>query len=65
MSDQPASEFEKAAVRGSSGLLGDFWGFLRSTRKWWLLPILTVLMLFGLLMLLSATAAAPLIYTLW
>jgi len=66
MSAEPQSKFEKAASsRDRSNLLGDFWDFLRTNKKWWLLPILVVLLLFGLLILLSGTAAAPFIYTLF
>jgi hypothetical protein len=67
MSDQPKSEFERAADRGAAagGMLGEFRQFLRHNRKWWLIPILVVLLLFGVLMVLAATGAAPFIYTLF
>ena len=39
--------------------------FLRRTRKWWLVPVLLVLLTFGVLLFLSTTAAAPFIYTLF
>jgi hypothetical protein len=39
--------------------------FLRENRKWWLVPILVVLVLVGALILLGGTAAAPFIYTLF
>ena len=46
--------------------LRDFWGFLRTRKKFWLLPMLLVLLLTGALVLLSSgTAAAPFIYTLF
>jgi len=65
MTDKP-SEFEKAAsTEQGGGILGEFWDFLRCNKKWWLLPILVILAMFGLLMLLSGTAAAPFIYTLF
>ena len=67
MNDKPLSEFEKAVVKGTAGggILGEFWEFLRTNKKWWLLPILVVVVLFGLLVLLAATGAAPFIYTLF
>ena len=40
-------------------------GFPRHSKKWWLLPIVVVLVVFGVLILLSGTAAAPFIYTLF
>ena len=66
MSDKPASEFEKvASSQEAKGLLREFWEYLEQTKKWWLLPILVVLLLFGLLVLLAGTGAAPFIYTLF
>jgi hypothetical protein len=66
MSDGPMSEFERlAAEPQGGGLLGEFWDFLKHNKKWWLLPILLVLLLFGLLILMAGTGAAPFIYTLF
>lgn len=46
--------------------LKDLWGFLRERKKFWLLPIILVLLLFGVLIVLtSGTAIAPFIYTLF
>ena len=59
------NEFEQAAQKASGGLGREIWYFLRQTKKWWLLPMLLVFVLFGGLMLLSSTAAAPFIYTLF
>lgn len=44
-------------------LLVEFWEFLGDNKKWWLIPILLVLLLFGILVVLSGTGAAPFIYT--
>jgi hypothetical protein len=66
MSDPLPSPFEKAAARQTRpNLFGDLWAFLRDNKKWWLLPILVILLVFGLLVLLSGSAAAPFIYTLF
>jgi hypothetical protein len=43
----------------------ELWQFLRQTKKWWLFPVLVTLLLLGLLMWMSSTAAAPFIYTLF
>ncbi len=44
----------------------DFWGFLKVRKKFWLLPIIVTLLLFGLLIVLtSGSAIAPFIYTLF
>jgi len=64
--DVKVGEFEKAAKQQRDGnALGELWLFLRDNQKWWLLPILAVLVLFGLLILLAGTGAAPFIYTLF
>lgn len=47
-------------------LLWDIWGFLRVRKKSWLVPILTVLAIFGVLIVVGeSTALAPFIYTLF
>jgi hypothetical protein len=66
MSDQLTNDFEAAAqAQAGGGILGDFWAFLRYNKKWWLLPILLILLLLGALVVLSGSAAAPFIYTLF
>ena len=44
----------------------EFWQFLKVRKKYWLLPIIFVLVLFGGLIILSqGSAVAPFIYTLF
>jgi drug/metabolite transporter superfamily protein YnfA len=63
---QPSTEFEKAAAAGQDeSFLAEFWAFLKHNKKWWLLPIMIVMLLLGVLIFLSSTAAAPFIYTLF
>lgn len=46
--------------------LKDLWGFMKERKKFWLLPIIVSLLLFGaLIVLTSGTAVAPFIYTLF
>jgi|TARA_B110000483_G_scaffold238568_1_gene315444 hypothetical protein len=46
--------------------LKEFWEFLKNRKKYWLLPILFVLVLFGgLIILTQGTAIAPFIYTIF
>ncbi len=60
------NEFEEASKEHSEGgLLGEYWAFLKQSKKWWLLPALLALLLLGALMLFSGSAAAPFIYTLF
>lgn len=47
-------------------ILSEFWGFLKARKKWWLGPILLVLLLMSLLIVLTeGSAVAPFIYTLF
>ena len=57
----PSEEFEAESKGPSSGLLAEFWHFLKHNKKWWLLPILITLLGLGLLVLLSTSAVAPFI----
>ncbi len=44
----------------------EFWTFLKIRKKFWLLPIIIVLILFGgLIVLTQGSAVAPFIYTLF
>jgi len=46
--------------------LKDLWGFMKVRKKFWLLPVIITLLLFGLLFVFSSgTAIAPFIYTLF
>jgi hypothetical protein len=46
--------------------LVEFWRFLRVRKKFWLLPLLVILVLFGALLILAeTTAVAPFIYSLF
>ena len=46
--------------------LAEFWAFLRVRKKFWLLPVLLVMLVFGgLIILAKGSAIAPFIYTLF
>ena len=60
------NQLEQAAAEQSHmSLVREMWDFLSVTKKWWLLPIILVFGLLGVLIMLSGTAAAPFIYTLF
>jgi hypothetical protein len=63
--DDSRNEFEKAGNQESLSIVGEFWYFIRENKAWWMIPILVSLGLIGVLVLLSATGAAPFIYTLF
>ena len=47
-------------------LLAELWRFLRVRKKFWLLPLLVMMLVFGLLLVMAqSTAIAPFIYTLF
>ena len=47
-------------------LLSELWAYMRHRKKWWLLPIITVLVLVGsLLVFAQGSALAPFIYTIF
>ena len=47
-------------------LLKDLWGFMRERKKFWLAPIIIIMLLLGALILLTqGSAVAPFIYTLF
>ena len=46
--------------------LQEFWAFLRIRKKYWLLPVIITMAIFGgLIVLTQGSAVAPLIYTLF
>ena len=51
---------------GKARILSEFLEFLRLEKKYWLLPIVLILVVFGfLLMFAQGSAVAPFIYTLF
>ena len=51
---------------GVVSLFGELWAFMRVRKKWWLGPIMLVLLLFGALIVLTqGSAVAPFIYTIF
>ena len=48
------------------GILGEFWGLLRARKKWWLGPIVLMVVLLGALVFFTqGSAVAPFIYTIF
>ena len=46
--------------------LQDLWGFMRERKKFWLAPIIIVMVLLGVLIVLAqGSAVAPFVYTLF
>ena len=50
----------------NTGVVGEVIGFLWARKLWWLIPMVSVLLLFGLLLIFaSSSGVAPFIYTLF
>jgi hypothetical protein len=49
-----------------AGLVSEFWQFLKVRKKWWLLPIVALMVVVGaLLVFAQGSALAPFIYTIF
>jgi hypothetical protein len=75
MNDKPADQaaggidqsrnFEQQAEARSPGFFSELLAYLKHNRKWWLVPIILVLLLMGLLVAVGGSSLAPFIYALW
>ncbi len=65
MSPKPPSKFAEVKPARERGVLGEFWGLLMANKKYWMLPIVLLLLALGALVILSGSSAAPFIYTLF
>ena len=52
-------------IESDSGIIMEFWEFIRENKKFWLIPLIIILLLLGLLIFLGGTSAAPFIYTIF
>lgn len=59
----------KTWLRGlaaNAGVLGEIFAFLAHNKKWWLIPMVALLMVLGLLLVFAAASGiGPFIYTLF
>lgn len=62
--DEPLP-FAEQASQPQPGLVREFVDFLLDNKKWWLAPLVVMLLLVSLLVILGGTGAAPFIYTLF
>ena len=63
--NRTAENLEELSRKSRFDMLSELLGFLKHNKKWWLLPILLMIGTLGLLVTLTATGAAPLIYTMF
>ena len=64
-SGDDGAAFVKGARQQRPGLFAELIDFIQNNKKWWLTPIVVMLVLLGVLVLLGGTSAAPFIYTLF
>lgn len=62
-SDPKQTELERAATAGPPSIWTEWVHYLRTSGKWWLVPVLLVLLLLGALVLLTSSPLAPYIYS--
>jgi hypothetical protein len=63
--DRKSAFEDAAAAQGGSGFLAELWMFIKTNKKWWLIPIVVVFLILGGLILLASSGVAPFIYTLF
>ena len=63
--DNRSQEFLTESAGKRSGLVSEFTDFIRHNRKYWMIPIIVVVLALGALVILGGSAAAPFIYTLF
>jgi hypothetical protein len=65
MAEPKKNAFTEEAQAKRRGPLGEFLDFALHNKKWWLTPIIVVLLLVGVLAVLGGTGVAPFIYSLF
>lgn len=56
---------DAASQKRERGIVGEFLGFMRENKAWWLTPILVVLGLVGVLVAAAGSGALAWVYTLF
>ncbi|HEX9047355.1 MAG TPA: DUF5989 family protein [Verrucomicrobiae bacterium] len=65
MTKDAKNRFEAASRAEQPGFVREVFQMLRHNKKYWLIPVILILLALGALVLLSGTAVAPFIYTLF
>jgi uncharacterized protein YdaL len=65
MDDKKPKTIDDVTDNQSQGLVKEFWSFLMHNKKFWLIPIIIVFVLFGLLIVFGGSSVAPFIYPLF
>ena len=59
------SDFARQGTMKRQSFFSEYLYFLKTNKKWWMLPLLLLMLAFGVLMVMASTGAAPFIYTLF
>ena len=65
MSKDDKTRFEEAGAAKDTNLLREFLLMLRQNKKYWMIPLILILLGFGVLLILGGTSLAPFIYSLF
>lgn len=62
--DTPSDDFAAQSREKRTSLASEMWQWLKHNKKWWLLPILIMLLLLGMVVIAGASGLGPFIYPL-
>lgn len=65
MSKDKNNAFERAGEKENPSLWGDLFRMVKENKKYWMIPIVLLVLGIGVLIILGGTGAAPFIYTLF
>jgi hypothetical protein len=65
MAKKAPNDFQQQAAGKQQGFAAQFLDFALHNKKWWLTPILLLLVLAGVLIVLGGSGVAPFIYTIF
>jgi hypothetical protein len=65
MADKKPNTFSEEASGEQKGALAEFIAFVFQNKKWWLTPIIVLLILASALIILGGSGVAPFIYSLF
>lgn len=63
--DEAEVDFAREATQRRASFIGEFWEFARHTKRWWMIPIIVILLGLGLLVVVTSSGAGSLIYPLF
>ena len=59
------NDFLRQGHEKRAGFISEYLHMLSQNKKWWMLPLILILLCFGVMMVLSSSGVAPFIYTLF